>query len=144
MFLTIGFRSWYVQCIRYIIPKSISTNYNKLCSGYYGRLLTRLRLELSGLNAHRFKYNLTNTPICHLCHLAPEDNLHYFYNCPVHILPRQHFMNLLQSELDLDITNKQNTLKTILYGNINHNLHSSLLLFIYQYIKFTGRFEIQN
>ena len=34
-----------------IIPKTTISNYNRLCSGYYGRLLTRLRLGLSGLNA---------------------------------------------------------------------------------------------
>ena len=126
------------------IPKSIPSNYNKLCSGYYGRLLTRLRLELSGLNAHRFKYNIHITPICSLCHLAPEDNYHYFFSCPTHFLPRQHFMNLLESELDLDITNQKKLLNIILYGNINHNQYTSLLKFIYQYIQFTGRFEFTN
>ena len=127
-----------------IIPKTISSNYNKLCSGYYGRLLTRLRLGLSGLNAHRFKYNLHTTPICQLCYLAPEDNKHFFFSCPAHRLPRQHFINLLHSELDLDTSNQQKTLNNILYGTSNHNQYTSLLNIIYQYIEFTGRFKIQN
>ena len=127
-----------------IIPKLNSSNYNKLCSGYYGRLLTRLRLELSGLNAHRFKYNIHPTPICTLCHLAPEDNYHFFFSCPAHFLPRQHFMNLLESELDLNITNQQNLLNIILYGHLNHNQYHTLLSSIYQFIQLTGRFEFKN
>ena len=119
-----------------IIPKLITSNYNQLCSGYYGHLLTRLRLGLSGLNAHRFKYNMHNTPICPYCFLAPEDNKHYFLICPTHTLPRQHFLNLLNSELDLDTTNHTNTLKIILYGNINHNHHFFLLKSIYEFINF--------
>ena len=53
-------------------PKSPSSMYNKLCTGFHGRLLTRLRLGLSGLNAHRFKYNLHDSPICSLCNLGPK------------------------------------------------------------------------
>ena len=126
-----------------IIPKQITSNYNQLCSGYYGHLLTRLRLELSGLNAHRFKYNMHNSPICPYCFLAPEDNKHFFLICPTHALPRQHYLNLL-SELDLDTTNHTNILKVILYGNVNHNQIPFLLKSTYQFIKFTGRFEKQN
>ena len=122
-------------------PKLLTSNYNRLCSGYYGRLLTRLRLGLSGLNAHMFKYNLTNTPTCSQCLLAPEDNLHYFFYCPAHELARQHLLNLLQSELDLDTSNIKHTLDIILYGNIHHNNYPILLQSIYQYIKLTGRFE---
>ena len=124
-----------------IFPKVLTSNYNKLCSGYYGRLLTRLRLGLSGLNAHRFKYNLHNTPICPSCLLAPEDNFHFFFLCPTHQMARQHFLNLLQSELDLDTTNKKQTLDIILHGNINPNKQPPLLKFIYQYIELTGRFK---
>ena len=125
-------------------PKTTTSNYNKLCSGYFGRLLTRLRLGLSGLNAHRFKYNLHNTPICHLCFLGPEDTYHFFFSCPTHDLPRQHLLNLLQSELDLDTSNLKNILKILLYGTSNHNQNHILLSYIYQYIELTGRFKIQN
>ena len=127
-----------------IIPKLTISNYNRLCSGYYGRLLTRLRLGLSGLNAHRFKYNLHNTPTCPHCHLVPEDNYHYFIQCPTHRLARQHFFNLLSSELDLDTTNHKYLLNTILYGNINYLSQPSLLKFTYQYIELTGRFKQQT
>ena len=122
-------------------PFTQSSIYNKLCSGFHGRLLTRLRLRLSGLNAHRFKYNLCNTPICSLCNLSPEDNIHYFFYCPSHDFARLHFLNLLNFELDLDTSDKQKTLDIILYGKINHNQHH-LLQFIYQYINHTGRFQI--
>ena len=127
-----------------IIPKTTISNYNRLCSGYYGRLLTRLRLGLSGLNAHRFKYNLHTTPICPLCHLVPEDNYHFFINCPTHTLARLHFFNLLSSELDLDTTNHNYILNTILYCHLNHSLQPLLLKFIYQYFEVTGRFKQQK
>ena len=63
------------------------------------------------LLVHMFKYNLTNTPTYSQCLLAPEDNLHYFFHCPAHKLARQHFLNLLQSELDLDTSNIKHTLE---------------------------------
>ena len=124
-----------------ISPKQLPSNYNRLCSGYYGRLLTRLRLGLSGLNTHRFKYNLHNSPICSLCHLAPEDTHHYFISCPTHGIARQHLFNLLSSELGLDTNNHTQLLNTILYGNLNHNLQPTLLKFIYQFFHLTGRFQ---
>ena len=117
------------------------TNLNNLCNGFYGRLLTRLRLGLSGLNAHRFKYNLCNTPICPLCNLSPENNMHYFFNCPAHDFACLHFLNLLNSELELDTSDKPKTLDIILHGKLNHNLYPPLLSYIYQYIENTGRFQ---
>lgn len=124
-------------------PKSHHSMYNKLCSGFHGRLLTRLRLGLSALNAHRFKYNLHNTPICPSCNLAPEDNTHYFFTCPTHAIARHHFMNLLHHELELDTTNQKNILNIILYGKLHHNQYTILLKYIYQYIDHTGRFNQQ-
>ena len=46
------------------------------------RLLTRLRLQFSALNEHRFRHAFDClTPIC-TCGLANEDNEHFLLHCP--------------------------------------------------------------
>ena len=124
-----------------ITPPLQNCYYYKLCSGQNGKLLTRLRLGLSALKAHRFKYNIHNTPYCPHCNTVPETTIHYFFSCPAHQLARTHFLNLLTHELDLDTSNPITTLDTILHGKIHPNNYSLLLQFIYQYFEFIGRFK---
>ena len=124
-----------------ITPKTTFSHYNRLCSGYNGKLLTRLRLGLSGLHAHLFKYNFKDSPICPLCQSEPETSYHFFLSCPTHHLARYHFFQMLSSELNLDPINSTNILKTILYGQVDLNLQPILLRIVYQYIELTGRFS---
>ena len=124
-----------------ITPTLPQCYYYRLCSGHNGKLLTRLRLGLSALNAHRFKYNLHDTPYCPHCNTTPETTIHFFFSCPAHHLARIHFFNLLNHELDLDTSNPTTTLDTILNGKTNPNNYHLLLQYIYQYLEFTGRFK---
>ena len=51
--------------------------YHRLCSNKPGIWLTRLRLGLSALNSHRFKYNFIESPKCPTCHAINETTQHY-------------------------------------------------------------------
>ena len=48
----------------------------------------RMRMGLSGLNAHRKKYNFINFANCPLCGRRPENTEHFFFSCPYLAAPR--------------------------------------------------------
>ena len=87
------------------IDKPRPSRYYKLCTGKHGVWLTRLRLGLSALNSHRFKYNFIDSPLCELCHLDSETSHHFFHVCPSYLIARHHFYNRLLHELDIDVVN---------------------------------------
>ena len=64
-----------------IKPKS----YTSLCIGKIGIQLTRLRLGLSSLNDHRYRYNFIPNPNCN----APKTTFHLFFICPAYCLVHQ-------------------------------------------------------
>ena len=51
--------------------------------------ITRLRLDLSGLNAHLYKINSpqVDSPNCR-CEPSPETVKHYFFFCPKYVVQR--------------------------------------------------------
>ena len=116
--------------------------YHRLCNGKPGILLTRIRLGLSGLNQHRFKYNLIPSSICSLCNLEEESEDHYFLTCPTYILARQTFFYNLTNELGIDTTQHETLMNIILEGNnIHPGIQTNLLSIIYQFITETNRFR---
>jgi hypothetical protein len=46
------------------------------------RLMTRLRMGLSGLNGHRNRYNVIDHSRCPNCNYQNENLDHYFWSCP--------------------------------------------------------------
>jgi hypothetical protein len=72
-----------------------------------GIWLSRLRMGLSAINSHRFKYNFIDTPSCNHCHSGDETTIHYFFLCPAYAAQRLEFLNNLDTQLNLDIYNKQ-------------------------------------
>ena len=48
----------------------------------------RLRMGLSGLNAHRRKYNFITHNECPKCGGKPEDEVHFFTKCPNYAIQR--------------------------------------------------------
>ena len=62
--------------------KQRTSKYNNACSGKKGNWITRLRLQLSPLNQHRFRYNLVSVPYCDYCRNTPESTEHFFFDCP--------------------------------------------------------------
>ena len=124
------------------IDRPRASRYYKLCTGKTGVLLTRLRLGLSALNSHRFKYNFIISPICDLCNLEAESSHHFFHTCPSYLNARQQFYDRLLHELDIDAVNlnKSNLTNILLHGLIDSHLQPTLLQIIFEYINNTGRF----
>jgi hypothetical protein len=48
----------------------------------------RMRMGLSGLNAHRKKYNFIQHNFCPLCGMKNEDPIHFLLLCPYQAAPR--------------------------------------------------------
>ena len=97
-----------------IRPKA--SKYNNSCSGKKGNWITRLRLGLSPLNYHRFKYNLVSVPYCNHCPNVIETTDHFFFECPIYATPRLAFLKIL-SDLGININNRSETIREILYGD---------------------------
>ena len=49
--------------------------------GFFGKILTQIKLKLSLLNAQLFEYNLTENPFCAACGNSVETPLHFFTEC---------------------------------------------------------------
>ena len=78
-----------LKCFKTALSKHTNPNYNKstdcpmfhFCTGFYGRILTQMKLGLSKLNHHLFLYNITDNPFCPSCLDSVEDVEHYFLKC---------------------------------------------------------------
>ena len=116
--------------------------YHRNCSGKQGIWLTRLRLGLSALNSHRFKYNFINSPNCPSCPNTIETIKHYLFDCQSHSLARTNFFQRLHSELDVDTQDRELLLKIILEGETMHTRNFNLLLsIIFEYLTSSNRFK---
>ena len=51
------------------------------CNGYYGKILTQLRLGLSPLREHLFKYQISDNPFCPSCCNEIESVTHFLLFC---------------------------------------------------------------
>ena len=64
------------------------------------RLLTKLRVEFSALNGHRFKHNFAClSPMC-VCGTGTEDNEHFLLHCPLYSILRQDLFTSSQISMD--------------------------------------------
>ena len=158
--LTISFHSFFPSTTRewnklsHQIQNSISANsfksrlrentinpFYKLCTGKQGVWLSRLRMELSPLNAHRAKYCFIPNSICPACNTAPEMVQHYFLSCPTFNYARISLLSSLENDLGLDTQNHQKLLDTIFHGkHIAPYLHTVLLHHVCTYMSCTNRF----
>ena len=57
------------------------SNFCLFSFGFYGRVLTQIRLGLSPLNLHLFTYNIIESPMCPNCLVDVESTQHYFLDC---------------------------------------------------------------
>ena len=83
------------------------------------KFLTRLRLGLSHLNAHRFRHNFQDclNPLCS-CSLETEDTSHYLLYCHHFSNHRAHLMNSVKSVCDNFESMSDNIKKNVLlYGD---------------------------
>ena len=112
------------------------TAYNTNCTGRAGKWLSRLRMGLSALGEHRFKYNLIDDASCPSCGQR-ETLSHYLFDCQTYAASRTEFYDSL-TQLNLDTNNKQQLLNTILHGNTTND--ADLLKCIFKYMRDSQRF----
>ena len=111
------------------------------------KLLTRLRLNLSHLNEHKFKHNFQDTlnPLCS-CSLEPESVTHYLLHCLFYSEQRKTLLDNLHN-IDESISNlsEANLVKLLLYGNsklYSTALNSQIIIYTINFIKSSERFDI--
>jgi hypothetical protein len=124
-----------------ISKKQKTPLYHSLCSGRKGNLITRLRLGLSALNAHRFKYNCIHSPNCNYCNTEIESTKHFFFDCPAFIIARTTLLNRINDELELDTTNKNQLMHHFLHGTLDIQKNITLKQIILDYMAATKRFQ---
>ena len=61
----------------------------------HSEVLTRIRLDRSDLNLHKFTKGISETPEC-LCHANKESSLHYLIECFLYSGERQTLYNLVE------------------------------------------------
>ena len=83
------------------------------------RLLSKLRLQFSRPNEHRFRHNFDCLdPVCHCC-ITNEDNEHFLLHCPFFEEARRDLLGSLSDIPGLDIAglDAQSLCHIILFGN---------------------------
>ena len=63
-----------------------NNQYVHLTTDRTGTPLTRIRMGLSVLNAHRHRYNFIPYSTCTYCNTGAETPIHYFFTCTSHTL----------------------------------------------------------
>ena len=122
-------------------PNSLSN-----CCNLKGiRLITRLRLELSHLREHKFKYNFQNclNPLCS-CGSSIESTSHFLLHCPIFHDKRHTLLSTLNN-IDSKIleSNDSYLTQTLLFGSTSFDSETNTLVLnaTIDYILSTERFE---
>ena len=109
------------------------------------KLVTRLKLGLSHLREHKFKYSFQDTlnPLCS-CVVDIENTFHYFLHCPLFYAERSSLLNNI-NEIDSTIINKSDSVVTriLLYGNESFKDDVKLLILnaTIDFVLSTNRFD---
>ena len=109
------------------------------------KLLTRLRVNFSPLNEHRFRHNFEClSPMC-ICGTAREDNEHYLLHCPQFNALRQDLLGQV-SDVGFDVANmnSKDRCHLLLYGNPNESTFANRIILeaTISFIKTSGRFQL--
>ena len=109
---------------------------------------TRLRLGLSGLNAHLYAHGLSQNSTCECgCHL--ENTSHYFFSCPLFaahrpglLLALTQSIQQIDNMLDIRMLNTSSNLELLLKGSVYLSYDNNVALFnaVQTYILKTRRF----
>ena len=87
-------------------------------------------MGLSGLNAHRFKYNLIDNKSCPNCTSVNEDTYHFLFICPTYAAQRATLLESLTSILNTDIINNNTALeRTVIFGSRELDITTNLAVF---------------
>ena len=107
-----------------VTPYHIYGIHNPVCLKY----LTRLRVGLSFLRAHKHQYNFSDTSSkqCSCRDSLPETVEYYLLHCPVYsLLRRELFGNLRLIVSLLTLTSSANTCNLLFYGNPFYDFHTN-------------------
>ena len=100
------------------------------------KLLTRLRLNFSHLNEHKFRHNFKDTinPMCS-CGFEPETTDHYLLRCKLYTDLRLDLLN--------DIFSEDQLVNVLLFGSENFTLdaNANILRRTIEFLKATERFN---
>ena len=112
--------------------------------------LSRIRMNLSGLNYHRFRHHFINHSSCPNCDSTKEDPEHFFLICPAYtalcseletkleqLLP--HHTQLTQNPLRKK--HRKEILKFFIFGTKNQEIDKQVFNNIALFIEKTGRFN---
>ena len=111
------------------------------------KYLTRLRVGLSHLHAHKFKHNFKDTiSKFYSC----QDNLsetveHYLLHCPIYSLIRSELFGKLRLIISLlTLTSSSYTCNLLLYGNPSYDFHTNrkIVELAISFIISSKRFEV--
>jgi hypothetical protein len=95
---------------------------------------SRIRMGLSGLNAHRKKYNFIPQGACSYCNHKTEDPKHYLLKCPAFAVHRQRMLDDLVRDVP-------DTVQSF----VNYTIHNNLVRgFADMLIRGTGTVEIDK
>ena len=109
------------------------------------RILTKLRLQFSPLNEHKFRHRFNAaSPLCN-CGTANEDNKHFLLHCPLFSNFRVNLHGELSEFLDLDLPNLDDNFfcSLLLYGSAEfpYIINRMILEATIKYIKSSKRFD---
>ena len=142
-----------VSATRIIFKNKILNKIRPKKASYYGlrdndmvRQITLLRVELSPLNAHKYKYNFSDTPnpCCHVCKTT-EDSTHFLLLCKSFRLSRSALMHNISSILGFEISSlpRRNIVQIFLYGKegIDNSKNRRILEEVSNFIDQSKRFD---
>ena len=109
------------------------------------RLLTKLRVEFSALNGHRFKHNFAClNPTC-ICGTGKEDNEHFLLHCPLYNMLRQDLFGQLSDIDGFNVANinRKELCHLLLFGdqNLSTVANRTVLEATIFFIKASARFN---
>ena len=135
-----AFRNHLVKIIRPVSNPVYNIHYNVGL-----KLLTRLRLELSNLNEHRFNLNFRNciTPLIS-CSLNAVSTVHLFLHCHhFHNIRAKLLNSLVVIDMNLLKLSEEQLTKVLLYGftQLNQNHNRNILSSSIEYLVESKPFE---
>jgi hypothetical protein len=126
---------------RAIKPKLVKNVYASTHYGKCGAWISRIRMGLRRLNAHRFKYNFIDSPTCPKCKLGDETTLHFLWDCPAYMSDRKHMIDEINALTGTDRANRASIISIIIDGKIEKDLHETLFQITSDFLAATGRFN---
>ena len=117
--------------------------------GFFGSLLTQIKLKLSPLRAQLFRYNLIDNPFCPSCGSAPETPMHFFLECQNYRGIREKFLFYLFKIDDTRNFKDNNAILDLIINGCHHSsivkrslLNKAIFRHVKIFIAMTERFKI--